>query len=698
MAEAVARPVESAKDGTRARNDPHVFRMLTFAAANTVAVLGALYIAFALDLERPYWAMFTVFIVANPIAGAVRSKAVYRFLGTLAGGALSLLLVPPLVQAPVLLCLATSLWVGACLYFSLLDRTPRSYAFLLAGYTATIVGLAVVNAPETIFDTTVSRIEEISLGLICSAIAHSVIFPQSVTVELNRMIQVTLSTAGAWLSGALKRPEIPPDALAQQQLATVVTELHVLYTHVDFEISDVPRAGGAMRVLQERLAVLLPRLSAIQKTLTALAALGQVPDSLTRALDDTSRWLRYGESPQPIFPYQGEATPPLERPVVVSEGTQTSVAWQALLEQSAISNLRELVNAVADSKVLATALTDDGAQLPIHLQCEAAATTRHSLHRDLAIALLSGVAGAGATLVACLLWIEGSWPEGAVAAQFAAIGCSLAATLDHPAKFIKAAIVGILLALPIAALYEFAILPRIDGFASLALVLTPAIALFSLMQSSKRLGGAGLIVAVAFSGGLALQSTYTADFAAFVNSNAAEIVGLLVAVAISLVFRTIDPTWNASRICRAGRRSVSDLAVQRRIDLRSWIVEMFDRLGLVTSRINAVGTAQSAYQSFDVLRDLRVGLNLGTLRDAAQELDPGHCATEDVLTAVSRAYRFAVINRRAQSDVELSIDRAIGCLSVQKPSSVMQARLAALIGLRLDLAPAIGPYTFLGNA
>src|SRR5271169_5131419 len=106
-------------------------RKLAFALANTAAVLTALYIAFARDLERPYWAMFTVFVVAKPISGAVRSKAVYRLFGTLSGAAISLLLVPPLVQAPVLLCLATSLWVGVCLYMSLLDRTPRSYAFML---------------------------------------------------------------------------------------------------------------------------------------------------------------------------------------------------------------------------------------------------------------------------------------------------------------------------------------------------------------------------------------------------------------------------------------------------------------------------------------------------------------------------------------------------------------------------------------
>ena len=178
-------------------------RNLAFVLANTIAVLVALYIAFASDLERPYWAMFTVFIVAKPITGAVRSKGAFRFLGTVAGAAMALLLVPPLVHAPVLLCLATSLWIGLCLYLSLQDRRPRSYAFLLAGYTAAIVGLAVVNAPNTIFDTSVARVEEISIGLVCAAVAHSVFFPQSVLEELTERIDRMLRRGGSWIAEAL---------------------------------------------------------------------------------------------------------------------------------------------------------------------------------------------------------------------------------------------------------------------------------------------------------------------------------------------------------------------------------------------------------------------------------------------------------------------------------------------------------------
>jgi uncharacterized membrane protein YccC len=106
-------------------------RTLASVLANTLAVKLALYTAFASDLGRLYWAMFTVFIVAKPITGAVRSKGAFRFVGTLAGAAMALLLVPALVHAPVLQCLAISLWIGLCLYLSLQDRRPRSYATVL---------------------------------------------------------------------------------------------------------------------------------------------------------------------------------------------------------------------------------------------------------------------------------------------------------------------------------------------------------------------------------------------------------------------------------------------------------------------------------------------------------------------------------------------------------------------------------------
>ena len=656
---------------------------LAFALANTAAVIVALYIAFATDLERPYWAMFTVFIVAKPVTGAVRSKATFRFLGTVAGAAMALLLVPPLVHAPVLLCLATSLWIGLCLYLSLQDRRPRSYAFLLAGYTAAIVGLAVVNSPETVFDTSVARVEEISIGLVCAAVAHSVFFPQNVLEELTERVERALRRCGTWIADALLARE-SSDLEAQQQLAELVSDLHVLYEHVAFETSDVPRNSSVMQALQDRLALILPRVSSVQGALAALSAAGPLPRATLEAIDAASRWARaFPGNQEPVRPEgETEVRAALARLTAESQGDSE---WSSLVERAIAAQLGGLVTELSDAARLARALKD-----PLGLPAGAPPLeppSRRALYRDRGLALLSAFAVVAATLIACALWIQGSWPEGAAAAQFAAIGCSLFATMDNPSKVLFAAVAGILLALPAAAVYEFAIFPRIDGFASLALVLAPVVLLFSWMQTSERLEGMALVIAIGFSGGLALQSSYRPDFASFVNSNTAEVVGLLIAAAANLLFRTIDPVWNALRISKAGWRAVVRLAQSPSSEIRSWTLEMFDRVGLVTQRLLAAKRQDLFGGRIDGLRDLRVGLNLATLHRSADALPPAERQSmAAVLSDVSEGYRrLSRGGALASGKSARVIDRGIASLGAQTPTRSVQEGVTALVGLRLDL-------------
>ena len=84
-----------------------LFSLKTFAAA-----LIALWIAFLWNLHQPYWALLTVLIVAQPYTGMVRSKALYRFVGTFVGAAMAIFLVPNLVNLPLLLVMALALWIA----------------------------------------------------------------------------------------------------------------------------------------------------------------------------------------------------------------------------------------------------------------------------------------------------------------------------------------------------------------------------------------------------------------------------------------------------------------------------------------------------------------------------------------------------------------------------------------------------------
>lgn len=74
---------------------------ILFSLKAFVAAVAALWIALALNLQKPYGAMATAYIVMQPMAAAVTSKAVYRVLGTVLGAAMAVLLAPTL-QAPPL--------------------------------------------------------------------------------------------------------------------------------------------------------------------------------------------------------------------------------------------------------------------------------------------------------------------------------------------------------------------------------------------------------------------------------------------------------------------------------------------------------------------------------------------------------------------------------------------------------------------
>ena len=115
-----------------------------------IATILALFIAFSLDLKTPGWAMITVYLTSQPLSGALRAKAVYRVIGTFIGGAAMVAIVPNLVDAPELTTLAIILWVALCVFVSLLDRPPRSYMFVLSGYTAALIGFPTVLAPGTV--------------------------------------------------------------------------------------------------------------------------------------------------------------------------------------------------------------------------------------------------------------------------------------------------------------------------------------------------------------------------------------------------------------------------------------------------------------------------------------------------------------------------------------------------------------------
>jgi uncharacterized membrane protein YccC len=91
--------------------------------------------------------------------------------------------VPNLANAPELLCLLLAAWVGMCLHVSLLDRTPRSYVSMLAGYTSSdlraLPTLQARSRPPSLVSITV--------GILCTTLVHQVVFPATSSIVAQRI-------------------------------------------------------------------------------------------------------------------------------------------------------------------------------------------------------------------------------------------------------------------------------------------------------------------------------------------------------------------------------------------------------------------------------------------------------------------------------------------------------------------------------
>ena len=147
------------------------------------AAFITLWLAMRLELPQPRTAMITVFIVMQPQSGHVFAKSFYRVLGTLAGSAMMVALIAIFPQNTELFLPSLALWVGLCSAGAMRYRTFRAYGFVLAGYTAAMIGLPVLQHPDQAFMAAVWRVLEIALGILVSTFVSAAILPQSASAR-----------------------------------------------------------------------------------------------------------------------------------------------------------------------------------------------------------------------------------------------------------------------------------------------------------------------------------------------------------------------------------------------------------------------------------------------------------------------------------------------------------------------------------
>jgi uncharacterized membrane protein YccC len=665
-----------------------------FSVKAYVAAMLAVYLALSIGLERPYWAFLTAYIVAQPLAGAVVSKALFRVIGTFVGAAAAVVMVPSLDSAPELLTLAIGLWLALCVFVSLLDRTPRAYMFVLAGYSAILIALPSVETPAAIFTTAALRVQEITLGILCGSLVHAIVLPRSVAEFLLSRVAVIVRDAERWSRDSLELAPDPKVEEERRRLALDVTELHQLSIHLPFETSRIAPRVRTVRALQDQLSLLMPLGAAVADRVARMAAGGDLPPGVVALLADTRAWL--DRLDRLDRPERERAAIDLQaRCAALEPAVGGGTNWHDLLLLSLLARLAALIAAHRDCRDLADQLaTLDRRPVSPRVAELLEGRRDRELHRDVAGAL-RGATGAFLTIVVgSALWITSGWQDGSTAVMLAGVFLALFSASDDPLVPLRSFFFGTLAATLLGALYGYAIMPRLDGFAQFAAAYAPPLLILGAMMHSPRWSGIALPTLLGLGSPLLIADRYTANFEAFVNGGIAQLVGVAFAILMARLLQSAGVSGAIRRTIRAGWADIAERStLMVPVDLRGWINRMLDRIALLAPRLAVSGRAPGE-PLYDALRDLRTGVAIGELRQLRLDLPPDRGEPlRQVLRDVGAYYRSLDPDAPAPAGPVLlaEIDAAIDAFVADGDAAIRRAAALALVSLRRNLYPDADP-------
>lgn len=651
-----------------------------FSLKTTIAALLALLIALWIPLPNPYWSIATVYIASNPLSGATRSKAIFRVIGTLLGASAAIAMVPNLANEPILLIIALALWSAGCLYIAMLDRTPRSYVFMLAGYTAALIGFPTVDVPGTIFDVALARTEEIIVGILCAAVVSSIIFPRPVAPVIAQRLKAWLANADVSARDALQLQTGAEPDRHRLKLAGDTGEIENLSTHLIYDAGGHPEFLRLIRDVRPRMLMLIPILSSIADRLHELSLLGGPSRAAQQLVDRMDKWLDAGGTDaEELDRLRGDIDA-----YVDSSGVHRS--WHDLVELSLLMRLGDLAAIRSDCLDILEIIE----QAPNHVSkpyvypiAERAALVHHYDH---GLALLSAIVSFATISICCAFWIALSWPEGGYAVLMAAVAGNLFSAQDNPVPsivmFAKCSVVSI----GIAAIYVFGILPYVRNFETLALVLSPALVFFGLTISKPETLFMGLALAICVAAMMGLQVTFAVDAATFWNSSIATSVGVILAATTASLLRTLGAEWSIRRLAVANKETLAEIAdAQTARDEARLTGVMLDRLVLLAPRAKAAG-----HRIPGAIAELREGFNILDLRRSRIGLTPYSRRRIDAVLLMLKRYYQDTSAMPAPDLLLAAVNRALAVVRNEHGASARTA-LLGLVGLRRSLFPERSP-------
>lgn len=439
---------------------------IKFAIKGILSMAFALFVSMSFDLERPYWALVSaVFLQMRPESGLVIEKGICQIVGSLAGGAVALVILNYLAPYPILALCLLGLWVGLNAAASAMVHSLNYiYAFAMAGMTAILVVVLVMVNPITadsaaIFAVAQARISELAVGTICAALISLLLWPV-------RVKEVLIGQARTVINKTLDYLVVELDPLGShkdrhQHADAILSSLIALSDDSSAVVYEGPEGAGRARaanLLCNKVLSLLAMnqiFGRLQRNNPALlsAQMNEVLDMMRLRFQSMADTNNYADC------YQ--IAQQLRRELLECRSNQQDHApLQARLLQTSIELVSDLIVVIKAYDALETSA-------PVRLKAPSL-----SSHRDL---LLGGITGFRSMVVFAIgagIWIGSAAPAALMMMILPLTFSVMFARLPSPTMALGRLLVGVLLAIPTALFFGLGLLAQSSGtFEILVLVM-----------------------------------------------------------------------------------------------------------------------------------------------------------------------------------------------------------------------------------
>jgi uncharacterized membrane protein YccC len=547
--------------GSRIKIPPIDYDAWIYALRAACAGCLGLYISLSLNLDGSHWALTTCYIVGGERqSGRILAKSAARIVGTLVGVVASFTLVNAFAQERVLFISCFAAWLSLCAYFSHYQRGYWAYAWVLSGYTAAIVGIPAALAPNQAFSVIMSRAENVIIGIVCMGAVSMIVFPETVSRTLVKLVQATDAELSRLLSACLS---LESDYSGRNRALRKLTSnaLSIENLRHGFAFEEIG-AGFKRTNLRRFLVECLEVASCASNLDIQLVAIRRLMNSgglprLNRAL------CRVREVVIASFSSSSDRKSSLDCELIDRElkELQSLACAPKTDSEQPVDSAEELVSVIKVRQLLSCLRNF------LQTRSEVFAETKPSrppLMANLSAPIDERVAATAvlrvfiAVGVASIFWFATAWPAGDTFLIWVAVGTCRFVIAANPSEAVRAFLRGTVIAAVPTYFIAFYLVPALDGFTMFVLAIFPFLFIgVGIATSLRRAGEAGAAI-ILFGNGLAPENIMQYDVVAFFNGVLAMILGLsMVGLVQSLVF----PDNANRRILAATKRLTEWIAV-----------------------------------------------------------------------------------------------------------------------------------------